>query len=80
MIDRSSDVSRLVDRMANMQLVIRNVCAEDKRRVDVKLSEKGLQILGQIGASLDSLEEHSALSEEEAIIVNNLLDKMRGAE
>jgi len=80
MIDPNSDVSRLVDRLAKMDLVTRSICAQDKRRVDVTLSDKGHVLLVTIGEKLDHLESNIALSDEEAETMSKLLDKMRSTE
>jgi DNA-binding MarR family transcriptional regulator len=80
MIDPNSDVSRLVDRMEKMELVTRTTCKQDKRRIDVVLSPKGQDLLDKIGTNLDQLESNVLLSSEEAEILSNMLDKMRGTE
>lgn len=80
MIDPNSDVSRLVDRMEKMELVTRTTCKQDKRRIDVVLSPKGQELLDKIGTNLDELESNVLLSTDEADILSNMLDKMRGTE
>jgi hypothetical protein len=80
MIDPNSDVSRLLDRMEKMELVTRTTCKQDKRRIDVVLSPKGQELLDKIGTNLDELESNVLLSTDEADILSNMLDKMRGTE
>ena len=41
MLDKMSDVSRIVDRMITKELVSKSLCPKDKRLVDVQITEKG---------------------------------------
>ncbi len=78
MLDKMSDVSRIVDRLVKKDLVTRQVCKSDKRLVDVFIHENGLCLLDQIdeiNAQTELLT--SSLTEEEARQLNYLLDKMR---
>ena len=77
MLDKMSDASRLVERLRAAELVCRGVCSEDKRSVDVTITEKGLDLLHKI----DILETESKsvlknLTDKEAAIFNELIDKM----
>ncbi len=79
MIDKMSDASRIVDRLVQKELVSRCTNVKDRRAVDVRISEKGLDILKQMDAEFkikDLLKSH--LTVEEAETLSNLLDKLRG--
>lgn len=79
MLDRMSDVSRIVDRLLKKELVERKTCKSDKRLVDVKISEKGLNLLEDMEVGQTSLDKHlSNLTEAEAHALSDLLDKLRG--
>ncbi|MFA3783638.1 MarR family winged helix-turn-helix transcriptional regulator [Melioribacteraceae bacterium 4301-Me] len=79
MLDKMSDASRLVDRLVEKKLAERNVCPNDRRKVDVLITEKGLELLREIDSLNDALDAiFSNLSEDEAKTLNELLDKMRG--
>ena len=80
MIDRMSDTSRLVERLCQKDLVNRDACCSDKRRVDVTISTRGLELIESIEQSgKPSLDELMGnLSEEEAFLLSDLLDKARG--
>lgn len=81
MLDRMSDVSRIVDRLVKKELVIRTTCKEDKRLVDVVITEHGLSLLASIDVQWEELDSlTSTLSLEEVQIVNTLLDKFRDNE
>lgn len=78
MLDRMSDVSRIVDRLVKKDMVIRTTCKQDKRLVDVVITDKGLSLLSSIDAQWEELDSlTSTLSLEEVQIMNDLLDKFR---
>lgn len=78
MLDRSSDASRIVDRIHKQGLVEKKVCPTDKRLVDVKISAKGLKLLEEIDKETERMDAVcSKLSVEEAEELNRLLDKLR---
>jgi DNA-binding MarR family transcriptional regulator len=79
MIDKMSNVSRIVDKLKAKDLVTRKPCKHDRRQVDVKITEKGLKVLEEIDVELVKWEEKlHAISIEEAKTLNILLDKWRG--
>jgi len=78
LLDKMADTSRMVDRLYQKGLVDRRVCPNDKRLVDISLSDKGRELveeLEHINAKLDSITGN--LSEEEAHLLSELLDKIR---
>lgn len=78
MLDKSSNASRIVDKLESKGLVIRRQCPSDRRAVDVLISQKGLDVLGQIDDELGRWEEKiRKLSEKECDQLNELLDKLR---
>lgn len=80
MLDKSSNASRIVDRLEQKKLVVRKQCANDRRAVDVFISEEGLKLLAHLDLQMEKLEgETKNLTEEEAAMLNSLLDKMREA-
>lgn len=77
MLDKMSDVSRLVERLRKADLVERKNCELDRRAVDVKITDKGLQLLKTIDDEIAELNNcMKSLSEKEIIQLNKLLDKM----
>lgn len=78
MLDKSSNASRLVDKLKQKDLVEREVCTNDRRQVDIKITTKGLKLLTDIGEKLDNLNGFKdSVSLEEAKKLNNYLDKIR---
>ena len=79
MLDKSSNASRLVDRLEEKGYVKKAVNHKDKRAVDVIITDAGLAALGRIDKDPEVLSGHlSNLSEKEAAQLNQLLDKLRG--
>ncbi|MFD2246959.1 MarR family winged helix-turn-helix transcriptional regulator [Pontibacter ruber] len=79
MVDRNSNVTRLVDKLIEKGYVTRDICAANRRMIEVRLTPKGLEKLTQIDSYLPQLlERFHNLSSEEAVLVSNLLDKLRG--
>lgn len=79
MLDRMSDVSRIVDRLVKKNLVERKTCKEDKRLVDVLITSAGLNLLTEIDNQWSEMDElMMELDTEEVEALNELLDKLRG--
>lgn len=80
MIDKMSNASRLVEKLKLKGLVDRRACLEDRRRVDIIITEKGLDLVNVASTKIDQQgrDLEGKLSKEEAILLSNLLDKMRG--
>jgi len=78
MLDRMSNASRIVDRLERKELVIRKQCKNDRRAVDVIITERGLEVLDKIDLKIDLWESsYTNLSLQEARQMNSLLDKLR---
>lgn len=79
MLDRHSDIPRLLDRLVKKELIIKTVCPSDKRAADVTITDQGLALLDEMDALIDEREAAQLpLSKEEAVQLNDLLDKCRG--
>jgi DNA-binding MarR family transcriptional regulator len=78
MLDKMSDTSRIVDRLVIKELVKKVICEEDRRLVDVTITEKGLKLLDMMDKYQDDMDNIlKNLSDEEAKTLNRLLDKIR---
>lgn len=78
MLDRMSNASRIVDKLEDKKLVVRKQCPNDRRAVDVIISEAGLELLEEIDRAMEPYEtEFCNLTEAEAATLNDLLDKFR---
>ncbi len=79
MLDKMSDVSRIVEKLRQKGLLVRHVSNHDKRHAEVFITKNGLKLLGSLDKKDKEFENHSAnLSLNEAAQLNKLLDKMRG--
>lgn len=79
MVDKMSDASRIVDRLIQKELVSRCTNNKDRRAVDIRISELGLQTLAKMDEEFKTREIlKNNLSEEEAEKLSDLLDKLRG--
>ena len=78
MIEKSSNVPRILDRMVLKGFAERIQSPEDKRETLVNLTEKGIKQLGQASSELS---EHTkkivSLTDKEAVQLNDLLEAMR---
>lgn len=80
MLDKMSNASRLVDKLEAKQLVTRTVCPSDRRAVDVKITDQGLWVLAEIDRQQDHWERRlHTLTEPEATLLSELLDKLRAS-
>jgi DNA-binding MarR family transcriptional regulator len=78
MLDKMSDTSRIVDRLVKKGMVKKSVCREDRRLVDVLLTDKGKKLLQSMDVMNEEMESiFKYLSDDEAKHLNVLLDKIR---
>jgi DNA-binding MarR family transcriptional regulator len=80
MIDRNSDISRLLDRLLKKDLVSKSQSENDKRAANVSITQKGLELLQTLDEKFNTAEkgQFSGLTEAEASQLSQLLDKARG--
>ncbi|MCS6808257.1 MAG: winged helix DNA-binding protein [Bacteroidota bacterium] len=79
MLDKMSDVSRLVERLRKLDFVERRTSRLDRRAVEVSITEKGLEVLSAIEQHVTEVDAMTHnLSMEELEHLNFLLDKLRG--
>jgi len=80
MLDKGTDLTRLLDKLERKSLIIRKLCPSNRRKIDINLTERGLELLENIRPVFNEqnkfISEH--LSSEEAQQLSDLLDKLRG--
>ena len=79
MLDKSSNATRLVEKLRQKNLVRRDICANNRRQVDIAITQQVLALLQKVDD--DSNEWVSALksiTRTEAKELNRILDKLRG--
>ena len=79
MISKNSNTTRLVDKLIIKELVIRNICPSNKRKMEITITEKGLDVLKKLDPIVIEHENNLAsnLTTEELTQLNNLLEKYR---
>lgn len=78
MIERASDITRIIDRLEKQGLVERARTNEDRRISITRITEKGIEILNKLNKIVEA--EHKAhtkyLSDEECRQLSELLEKL----
>ncbi|MFM9052640.1 MAG: MarR family winged helix-turn-helix transcriptional regulator [Bacteroidota bacterium] len=78
MLDRMSDVSRIIEKLRTKGWVKRTTCEEDRRACDVSITQKGLDLLKQIDSEFHEVESLlDRLDDERKRELNALLDALR---
>ncbi len=76
MIERAPNATRLMDKLCDKKLIERVRCEDDRRVVFVEINKKGSALLKKIDAELN-IDFLNKLTEDEAELLSNLLDKIR---
>ena len=80
MLDKNSNVTRIVDKLEAKGLVYRLADEVDKRQVLLQITEEGSVLLAKIDPEIKRVEESfSALSADQAATMNGWLDRLRDA-
>lgn len=77
MLERAPNATRLMDKLCAKDYIERIACPDDRRVVHIAITEKGLDLLAQIDKVNDRHDFINNLTEEEAKILSDLLDKLR---
>ncbi len=78
MLEKMSDTSRIADRLIAKGLVKKLTCKNDRRLVDIIISDKGKKLLERLDDRQDEIDGvMKNLSEKDANILSDLLDKIR---
>ena len=77
-VERNSNVPRIIDRLVIKKLVKRTTSKEDKRETLVSLTDKGITVIDITRQVVDEImEDIVKISDEEARTLNDILEKMR---
>jgi DNA-binding MarR family transcriptional regulator len=79
MLAKTSNTTRLVDKLLLKELVTRNVCPANRRKIEVLITQKGLDILTELGPKVLEHEQSFSknLNAEELDKLNFLIEKYR---
>ncbi|MHC0447489.1 MarR family winged helix-turn-helix transcriptional regulator [Flavobacterium sp. 3-218] len=79
MLAKTSNTTRLVDKLLLKEFVTRNVCPDNRRKIEVLITQKGLDVLKELDPKVDAHENTFAknLKPDELVFLNQLLEKFR---
>ena len=79
MIHRNSNTSRLVDKLIEKGFVKRKICKENRRKVDIFITSKGLEVIESLEPTLLAKEDEltSSLSKKELEQLLYLVTKLK---
>lgn len=79
MVSKMSNTTRLVDKLVDKGLSERIVCPSNRRKVEIRITDKGLDLLGQLDAIIDEVENDFAnkINEKEKESLNLKLNELR---
>lgn len=79
MIAKTSNTTRLVDKLLLKGLVSREVCPDNRRKMEIGITEKGLALLKELDPVVDEAETRFTqnLTLDELLLLNELLEKYR---
>lgn len=79
MIERSSNVPRIIDRLEAKNLANRSRSGSDGRETLIELTDEGAKLLDQANMAVSNLDaSYVKLTDNESCLLNELLDKSRG--
>jgi DNA-binding MarR family transcriptional regulator len=80
MIDKNSNATRLVEKLRQKGFVKREICENNRRQVDISITDKGMMVLKEIDREeAEWLAKIKTISKQEAHELNRILDKLRGS-
>ena len=78
MIHKMSNTTRLVDKLILKKLVVRKTCKENRRKIEITITDKGLDVLSNLDTKIQKTEATilKPLSLEEQKTLRNLINKI----
>jgi len=80
MLHKTSNATRLVEKLRQKGLVERVLCEQNRRKVEISITKSGLGLLTDLDPILSNkdTEMFKTLTNKEASLLGDLLDKLRG--
>jgi DNA-binding MarR family transcriptional regulator len=79
MLDKNPDLTRLCDRLCAAGFVKRTIDKENRRKMNIVISEKGLELLASLDTRMNQEQaKFTNISPTDAEMLSDLLDKFRG--
>jgi DNA-binding MarR family transcriptional regulator len=78
MIHKMSNTSRLIDKLIEKKLVERNICPDNRRKIEIFITKKGQDLLDNLDNKIQMTEAEilKPLSIEDQKILRNLINKI----
>ncbi len=79
MVTKMSNTTRLVDKLINKKLVERKICSNNRRKVEIEITEHGKHFLNEVNSAVEAkeIEMTKHLDTEDINQINTLLNKLR---
>jgi len=78
MIDKSSNSTRIADKLLEKKLITRSEHKTDRRQVDIRITKKGLELIDKIDLSPNVIRQKAkTFNEINAKLMNEWLDNLR---
>ena len=79
MLNKMSNTTRLIDKLIKKELVTRQTCESNRRKIEIYITKKGLALLAELDAVVDANNKKLTknLNTRELKTLNMLLDKLR---
>ncbi len=77
-IDKGSNITRLIDKMESKKWVTRSLCKTNRRQMDIDITKSGKLVLSKATKEINELiKVLYSINEKEAILVSKILNKIR---
>tara|TARA_B100001057_G_scaffold326477_1_gene326682 strand:- start:241 stop:660 length:420 start_codon:yes stop_codon:yes gene_type:complete len=78
MVNRTSNTTRIIDKLSEKNLVKRNICKENRRKIELFITNEGLNLLSVIDAIVEKTEDKATqkLNEKEKVKLTALLKQI----
>ncbi len=79
MLDKMSNATRLVEKLRQKSYVTRTECMENRRKVDIHITDAGLALLAAVNEKMNRFETEmlEKISDDDIHALNRILDKLR---
>lgn len=79
MLTKNSNTTRLIDKLLTKELVTRAICPDNRRKMNIKITQKGLQVLQELDLKVVAHDNSytNNLNNEELNQLSDLLEKLR---
>ncbi len=78
LVNKRGDLTRQLEKLVKLGFIEREINSDCKTQIFSYITKKGLQTLDEIHKIHDYKDTYSTITEEEAKLANDILDKLRG--